>query len=211
MKLYYAPGACSLAPHIVLREIGLAHARVKVDTKAGRYDGGDYLQINGKGYVPVIELEDGQRLTETAVILEYLADRDPGASLAPPVGSMERHRLREWLVFIATELHKGFAPLFKADSTDDEKERTRTRLATRLDWLAEQMKGRRFVMGKTFSVADAYLFTILGWGQWTGVDLGRWPVLQEYCTRTLARPAVTAALQAEGLLKRESTAEGEAA
>ena len=211
MKLYYAAGTCSLAPHIVMRELGLPHALVKVDTKAGRYDGGDYLQVNGKGYVPAIELADGQYLTETAMMLEYLADRDPDAGLAPPAGSMERYRLREWLVFIATELHKGFAPLFKPDSSDGEKARTRMRLAKRLDWLAQQMKGHRFVMGKAFSVADAYLFTILGWGKWTNIDLGQWPVLQEYSARIAARPMVIAALQAEGLLKREPAEAGAAA
>ncbi len=201
MKLYFSPGACSLAPHIVLRELGLAHRRVKVDTRAGRTeDGDDYRRINPKGYVPTLELPDGQRLTEAAVLLQYLADRAPAAGLAPAQATMERYRLQEWLNFIATEIHKGFGPLWKPDSTDDEKERTRGRLGLRLDWLARELEGREYLMG-TFTIADAYLFTVLNWGQWTGVDLARWPALEGYVARVAARPKVAEALRAEGLLK----------
>lgn len=202
MKLYYSPGACSLAPHIVLREIGLPHSLVKVDTKTKQYEGGgDYLKVNGKGYVPTLELDDGQYLTEAGAIVQYLADRKPDAGLAPAAGTMERHRLLEWLNFIATEIHKGFGPLWKPDSTDDEKQRTRDRLGVRLDWLARQLEGREFVTGKRFTTADAYLFTILNWGQWTGVDLGKWPVLKSFVARIAARPKVQEAMKAEGLLK----------
>lgn len=202
MKLYYSPGACSLAPHIVLREIGLPHSLVKVDTKTKQYEGGgDYLKVNGKGYVPTLELDDGQYLTEAGAIVQYLADRKPDAGLAPAAGTMERHRLQEWLNFIATEIHKGFGPLWKPDSTDDEKQRTRDRLGVRLDWLARQLEGREFVTGKRFTIADAYLFTILNWGQWTGVDLGKWPVLKSFVARIAARPKVQEAMKAEGLLK----------
>ncbi|HEY9446994.1 MAG TPA: glutathione transferase GstA [Burkholderiales bacterium] len=202
MKLYYSPGACSLAPHIVLRELGLPHTLVKVDIRAGKTeDGRAYRQVNPKGYVPAIELDDGERLTEGAALLQYLADRKPAAGLAPANGTMERYRLQEWLNFIATEIHKGYAPLWRPDGTDDEKQRVRARLATRLDWLARELEGRDFVMGKQFTVADAYLYTVLNWSPSTGVDLGRWNVLKDYVARVSARPKVQEALKAEGLLK----------
>ncbi len=201
MKLYFSPGACSLAPHIVLRELGLAHTRVKVDTRAGKTeDGGEYRKINPKGYVPTLELDNGERLTEAAVLLQYLADRAPDAGLAPAAGTMARYRLQEWLNFIATEIHKGFGPLWKPDSTDDEKQRTRSRLGLRLDWLARELGSREYLLG-VFSIADAYLFTVLNWGQWTGVDLAQWPALKAYVDRVAARPKVAEALRAEGLLK----------
>jgi glutathione S-transferase len=201
MKLYFSPGACSLAPHIVLRELGLPHERVKVDVRAGKTeDGADYRHINSKGYVPTLELDNGERLTEAAVLLQYLADQAPAAGLIPPPGSMDRYRLQEWLNFIATEIHKGFGPLWKPDSTDDEKARVRARLGARLDWLARQLEGRDYLTGR-FSIADAYLFTTLNWGQWTGVDLAAWPTLRHYVARIAARPRVAEALRAEGLLK----------
>ncbi|GIL06478.1 MAG: glutathione S-transferase [Betaproteobacteria bacterium] len=201
MKLYYSPGACSLAPHIVLRELGLPFSAVKVNTKTKKTeDGSDYLQINGKGYVPTLELDDGERLTEVAVLLQYVADRAPAAGLAPAQGTMERYRLQEWLNFIATEIHRGFGPLWKPDSTDDEKERTRARLGLRLDWLNRQLEGREYLTGR-FSVADAYLFTVLNWSQWTDVDLAKWPALKDYAARVAARPKVQEAMKAEGLVK----------
>lgn len=201
MKLYYSPGACSLAPHIVLRELGLPFSAVKVNTKTKKTeDGGDYLQINGKGYVPTLELDDGERLTEVAVLLQYLADRAPAAGLAPAQGTMERYRLQEWLNFVATEIHKGFGPLWQPDSTDDEKDRTRARLGLRLDWLNRQLGGREYLTGR-FSIADAYLFTVLNWGQWTGLDLAKWPALKDYAARVAARPKVQEAMKAEGLVK----------
>jgi len=206
MKLYYSSGACSLAPHIVLRELGLPHTLVKVNTKTRQYDGGDYLKVNSKGYVPALELDNGQYLTEAAVILEYLADRKPESGLAPAPGTMERYRFREWLNFIATEIHKGFGPLWKPDSTEDEKQRTRNRLGLRLDWLAAQIEGREYVTGGSFTVADAYLFTVLNWGQWTGVDIDQWPVLNAYLLRVASRPKVQEALRAEGLLKTAAAA-----
>ena len=202
MKLYYSPGACSLAPHIVLQELGLPYTALKVDTKARTFEGGgDYSKINSKGYVPVIELEDGQVLSEAAVILQYLADRKPESGFAPAAGTMQRYRFQEWLNFIATEIHKGFNPLWKPDSTEDEKERTRARLGVRFDWLAAQMQGRDFVAGPQFTAADAYLFTVLNWAQWTGIDLAKWPVLKDYVARIAARPKVREALKVEGLLK----------
>ena len=206
MKLYYSTGACSLSAHIVLRELGLPHSLVKVNTKTKQFDGGgDYLKINGKGYVPTLELDDGQHLTEAGAIVQYLADRKPEAGLAPAAGTMERYRFIEWLNFIATEIHKGFGPLWKPDSTEDEKERTRNRLGLRLDWLSQQLVGKDYLMGK-FTVADAYLFTVLNWGQWTGVDLAKWPVLKDYVARVAARPKVQEALKADGLVKSAAAA-----
>lgn len=200
MKLYVSPGACSLAPHLMLRQLGLAHTRIKVDTQSGKTeDGADYRRINPKGDVPTLELDDGQRLTEAAVLLQVLADRAPTAQLAPAQGTMERYRLQEWLNFIATEIHKGFGPLWKPDRTDDEKQRTRSRLGLRLDWLAGELGSREYLLG-SFSIADAYLFTVLNWGQWTGVDLTQWPALKDYVARVAARPKVAEALRAEGLL-----------
>jgi glutathione S-transferase len=206
MKLYYSAGACSLAPHIALRELELPHALIKVNTKTRQYDGGDYLKVNSKGYVPALQLDNGEHLTEVAVILQYLADRMPESGLAPAPGTMERYRLQEWLNFIASEIHKGFGPLWKPDSTDDEKQRTRSRLSARLDWLAAQLQGRDYVTGNHFTVADAYLFTVLNWGQWTGVDIDKWPVLKDYLLRVASRPKVQEALRAEGLLKTAAAA-----
>ncbi len=201
MKLYYSPGACSLAPHVALRELGLPHALVKVDLAAARTEhGADYRQVNPKGYVPALELDGGQRLTEAAVLLQYLADRKPESDLAPAPGTMERYRLQEWLNFISTEIHKGHGPLWSPANPDDEKERARKRLAGRYDWLNRQLEGRDYLMGK-FTVADAYLFTVLNWGQWTGIDIARWPALERYLARVAARPKVREALQAEGLLR----------
>jgi glutathione S-transferase len=206
MKLYYTPGSCPLAPHIVLVELGLPHTIAKVDLKTKRHDGGDYLAVNGKGYVPTLELDDGQRLTEAAVILQYLADLKPEAQLAPPSGTMERYRMQELLNFLATEIHKGFGPLFKPDSSDGEKQRTRERLAVRFDWLANETAGRQFAFGSRFSIADAYQFTLLNWCQWTGIDLARWPALATHLARMADRPSVRQALQAEGLLKAAQAA-----
>ena len=184
----------------MLREIGLAHTRIKVDTRAGKTeDGTDYRKINPKGYVTTLELDDGQRLTEAAVLLQYLADRAPAAGLAPAPGTMERYRLQEWLNFIATEIHKGFGPLWKPDSTDDEKQRTRGRLGLRLNWLAGEFGSREYLLG-SFSIADAYLFTVLNWSPWPGVDLTQWPALRDYAARVAARPKVAEARRAEGLL-----------
>jgi glutathione S-transferase len=206
MKLFYSAGACSLAPHIALRELELPHSLVRVNTKTRQYDGGDYLEVNSKGYVPALQLDNGEHLTEAAVILQYLADRKPESGLAPTPGTMEGYRFQEWLNFIATEIHKGFGPLWKPDSTEDEKQRTRERLGLRLDWLAARMEGREYVAGSRFTVADAYLFTVLNWGQWTGVDIGRWPVLKDYLRRIASRPRVQEALRAEGLLKTAAAA-----
>lgn len=199
MKLYYAPGACSLSPHIVAREAGLDLQLKKFDFEAGKLeDGGDLEQVNSKGCVPALELDDGQVLTEGAMIVQYLADLKPTSGLAPKAGTMERYRLMEWLNYIATELHKGFGPLFH-DVGDQAKNAARAALAERFDWTSGALAKKEYLMGERFTVADAYLFTILSWTKWMDIDLGKWPVLAKYMERVGARPQVQAALKAEGL------------
>ncbi len=202
MKLFYAPGACSLSPHIVFREAGIPVELQKVDLKAKKYDGGgDYTKINAKGYVPALQLDSGQVLTEGPAIVQYLADQKPAARLAPKLGSFERYQLQEWLNFIGTELHKGFSPLFKPNTPDEYKRIAKENLATRIDWLDKQLDGRDFLMGKNFSVADAYAFTILSWSKPLQIDLSKWPNVTAYLARVGARPRVQEALKAEGLVK----------
>ena len=202
MKLYYSPGACSLSPHIVLHEAGIDATLVPVDLGAHKHGNGkDYYEINPKGSVPALELDDGTRLTEGPAIVQYLADLKPEKNLAPKNGTIERYKLQEWLNFITSEIHKQFSPLFDASHGDEVKAKFRDKLAGRFDWLSEQLGTQDYLMGSTFTVADAYLFTVLNWTQWTGIDLGRWPVLQRYVERVAARPAVQEALKAEGLLK----------
>lgn len=201
MKLYFSPGACSLAPHIALSELDLPATTVQVNLKEGRTaDGADYRQVNPKGYVPALQLDDGQVMTEVAVLLQYLADRVPAKGLIPAAGTMERYRLQEWINFIATEVHKGFGPLWLPNASDDEKNRVRGRLGQRFDWLSQQLAGKDYLAG-SFSIADIYLFTVLSWTQWTGIDLAKWPVLQAYVARVAARPKVHATLKAEGLVQ----------
>lgn len=202
MKLYYSPGACSLSPHIALRESGQSFELVKVDTKSKKFDGGgDFLGVNAKGYVPVLELDGGERLTEGPAIVQYIADRKPESGLAPKAGTMERVRLQEWLNFITSEIHKGFSPLFSPETPEDYKPVARKRLAARFDWLSKQLEGRQYLVGERFTVADGYLFVVLGWTNHVGMKLDDWPVLKAYRERIAARPAVREALKAEGLAK----------
>jgi glutathione S-transferase len=204
MKLYYAPGACSLSPHIVSREAGLAVDLKKVNLKDKTIDGGgDYRQVNAKGYVPALEV-DGQVLTEGPAIVQYLADQKPDSGLAPKAGSFERSKLQEWLNFISTEIHKGFSPLFKPNTPDDYKKIVKENLAARFDWLDKQLAGKDYVTGKAFTVADAYLFTVLRWSEPTKIDMSRWPNLVAYLARVAARPKVKEALKFEGLLKEDA-------
>ena len=206
MKLYYAPAACSLAPHIALSEAGLPHELVRVDLRTHTLpDGTDYRTINPKGYVPVLELDDGTRLTEVAVILQYIADRAPG-TLAPAFGSMERYRVMEWLNFIATEVHKQLSPLWYPTTPDATKEAQRAKLATRFDLIAKTLSTRPYLTGETFTVADAYLFTVLNWAPTLKIDLARWPALQQFQARVAARPKVREAMKAEGLIKDSAPA-----
>jgi len=202
MKLYYSPGACSLSPHIVAREAGVPVELVKVDLRARKLgDGADYTRINGKGYVPALALDDGTVLTEGPAIVQYLADRRPEAGLAPANGTLERYRLQEWLNFLTSEIHKSFSPLFNPAAADGWKQPARENIARRFDWIAERLGPNAYLTGERFTVADAYLFTLLNWCQWTGVDLARWPALQDYHARIAARPKVQEALRAEGLAK----------
>ena len=202
MKLYYSPGACSLSPHIVAREAGLNIDLVKTDLKAKQFDGGgDFNTINGKGYVPALQLDDGQVLTEGPAIIQYLADQKPDSGLAPKAGTMERYRLQEWLNYITSEIHKSFSPLFNPASTDDAKAAAKTYLDKRFGYVAKQLEGKSYLMGEKFSVADAYLFTVANWGQWVGVDLGQWPNVKAHHARVAARPKVQETLKAEGLAK----------
>lgn len=203
MKLYYAPGACSLSPHIVSRELGIAVDLKKVNTKDKTVEGGgDYRQVNPRGYVPALVLDNGEILTEGPAIVQYLADRKPQAGLAPQAGSFERYRLQEWLNFLTSEIHKAFSPLFKPNTPEEYKKITKENLAGRFDWLDRQLGGKDYLMGSQFTVADAYLFVLLGWTAPTQIDLAKWPNLAAFHKRVGARPKVKEALEAEGLLKK---------
>ncbi|MCV2358494.1 MULTISPECIES: glutathione transferase GstA [Roseateles] len=202
MKLYYSPGACSLSPHIALLEAGLKFELVLASTKSKKLaDGTDFYTINAKGSVPVLELDNGERLTEGPAIVQYIADQAPDKNLAPANGTMARYRLQEWLNFITSELHKGFSPLFNPATTEEYKPQVRAKLAERFAWVNEQLEGKQFLMGEQFSVADAYLFVVSNWGQYVGVDVAGYPNLVAFRARVAARPAVIAAMKAEGLLK----------
>jgi len=202
MKLFYSPGACSLSPHIVLREAGLPFEPVLASTKTHKLqDGTDYYTINPKGYVPLLELDDGQRLTEGPAIVQYLADRVPEKKLAPANGTMARYRLQEWLNFITSELHKGIGGMFNPAMPEDGKTVLRARAASKLQWVDEQLEGKQYLMGDEFSIADPYLFTVANWTKPTGIDISGMKNLGAFQARMAARPAVQAAMKAEGLLK----------
>lgn len=199
MKLYYSPSACSFSPHIALREAGLDFELVKVDLKSHTLvaNGSDFSRINPKGYVPVLELDDGSVLTEGPAIVQYIADRKPESGLAPKGGTFERYRLQEWLGFINSEIHKGFGPLFNPKTPDETKTSARANLSKRLAFVAEHLARNDFLLGTQFSVADGYLFTVLSWSKWVGLDLGQWPSLVAFVERVGSRPSVKAALAAE--------------
>jgi glutathione S-transferase len=202
MKLYYSPGACSLSPHIALREAGIPFTLSKVSTKTKEIDGGgDFWKVNGKGYVPTLELDSGEFLTEGPAIVQYIADQKPESGLAPKAGSIERYRVQEWLNFITSELHKQFSPLFNPNASADWKAGVTANIEKRFDWLSKQLEGKDYLMGDKFTVADGYLFTVLSWGKHVGIDLPRWPTLAAYAARVAARPKVQEALKAEGLVK----------
>ena len=199
MKLYFSPAACSFSPHVALREAGLDFELVKVDLKTGKIvaNGSDFSRVNPKGYVPVLELDDGSVLTEGPAIVQYIADLKPASGLAPQAGTFERYRLQEWLGFINSEIHKGFSPLFNPATPDDYKTTIRANLAKRLAFVAGHLEQNDFLLGKQFSVADGYLFTVLNWSQWTGIDLSQWPSLVAFQERIGARESVQAARAAE--------------
>jgi glutathione S-transferase len=204
MKLYASPGACSLSPHIALREAGLNFDLVKVDTRAHKLagDGSDFYAVNENGYVPVLELDGGERLTEGPAIVQYIADQAPDKHLAPPNGTLPRYHQQEWLSFITSELHKGFSPLFRPETPDVVKESARDKLAKRFKYVEHKLGDKAYLMGDAFTVADGYLFTMLTWcGPYTGVLLDAFPKLVEYRDRVKARPAVAAALAAEAALR----------
>ncbi|ART47615.1 glutathione transferase GstA [Acidovorax carolinensis] len=201
-KLYGAPGACSLAAHIALHEAGLTFNYVPVDLRTRQTsDGRSLADLNSKGYVPVLELEDGQILTEVPVVLQYIADLAPEKGLAPPAGVLPRYRLQEWLSFINSELHKAFGPLFMPGASEEAKAQSRTRVLQRLTWVDAQLAGRTYLVGEQFTVADVYLFVVAGWTKFTGIDVQELTRLGSYLGRIAQRPAVEAAMRAEGLVK----------
>ena len=205
MKLYYAPGACSLAAHIVSREAGLDIEPIQVDLKSHKTAAGDdFYQVNPKGYVPAVRLDNGEVLTEAATVVQYLADQNPESGLAPAFGTMERYRLMEWLTFISAELHKGFAPLWNPQTSEAAKQAAKERLATRFAWLDGQLAGKDYLTGALFTAADAYAFAILNWAGMHGIDLGRYPQLGAFMARVAARPRVREALRAEGLIQEQA-------
>ena len=202
MKLYYAPGACSLSPHIVLREAGLPVELVRADLNAHKLqDGTDYYDVHAKGYVPLLELDNGERLSEGPAIVQYIADQVPAKNLAPANGTMARYRMQEWLNFITSEIHKGFSPLFNATWPADAKALSKAKVEERLKWVDQQLAGKQYLLGDNFSVADAYLFTVTNWTQHVGIDISGLANLGAFMARMAARPAVQEALRAEGLLK----------
>ena len=207
MLLYFKPGACSLASRIVLTEIGQQFDAIKVDTEtATTAIGADYLTVNPKGYVPALEIEPGVILTENAAILQYLADIAPHAAIAPPAGTIERVRLQEWLNFTASELHKSFSPWFSGRALDGgETSRAEATLFRRIGDVERGLSdGRPFILGSTFTIADAYLFVVLAWSRVIGISLARWPLVAAYVDRVGSRPAVRGALMAEGLVQPEA-------
>ena len=200
MKLYYSPGACSLSPHIALCEAGLPVELKKVNLGAKAIDGGgDYMAVNAKGYVPALELPNGDVLTEGPAIVQYIADQNAASRLAPPAGTIERYRLQEWLNFITSELHKNFSPLFNKATSAEWKAGATANLEKRFEYLAAKLKGKQYLLGDQFTVADGYLFTVLRWTKSVGIDLSKWPALADYVARVAARPKVQEALAAEGL------------
>lgn len=202
MKLYYTPGACSLASNIALREAGIDFELVKVEGRAEKTAGGeDYFKVTPKGYVPALRLDDGSVLTEGTAILPYIGDLKPASGLSPAAGTISRYRLHEWLGYLNSEVHKNFSPFFAPGTTDEQKASAKANLGKRFDFVQSELGAKAFLLGEQFTVADAYLFTILGWCAYVGIDVGTWPALKAYHGRIAGRPAVQAALKAEGLIK----------
>lgn len=201
-QLYYAPGACSLAPHIVLRELGEDFSLVKVSMQTRQTDdGADFSTINPKGYVPAMRLANGEVLTEGAAISAFLADNKPDSGLAPRAGTLERARVNEWLVFINSEVHKTLGGLFNPAVTQDQKKALVERFATRLDYVEKSLSdGRAYLTGDKFTIADPYLFVVVNWTNMLGVDIGKWAHVKAFQARVAARPHTQAAMKAEGLI-----------
>ncbi len=202
MKLYYSPGACSLSPHIAMYEAGLPFEAIAAPTKTHQLpDGSDFYKVNPLGYVPYLTLDDGRSLHEGPAIVQYIADQAPNSHLAPPAGSFERYKLQEWLNFISTEVHKTFSPLFVPTTPAETKTAALAKLQNRLQWVDGELAGKDYLMGDTFTVADGYLFVVTNWGQYVGLDMSPYTNLVAYRARVGARPAVIAAMKAEGLIK----------
>jgi glutathione S-transferase len=202
MKLYYSPGACSLAPNILMHEAGIAFDLERVDNKAKTTKGGEnFWDVNPKGVVPVLKLDDGQTLTEAVAILLYLADRKPEAGLSPKHGTMEYYRLLEWLNFISSEIHKQFTPLFKDGTPDDYKPVAKKNLLAAFSHIDRHLAGKQFLVGDKLSIADIYLFVVSNWGRFQDIDTAQWPNLKALQTAIRARPGVQEAMKAEGLIK----------
>jgi glutathione S-transferase len=200
VKLYYSPGSCSLSPHIVSREAGINLDLEQVDNREKRTKSGkDFWSINPKGQLPVLELDDGQRLTEGPVIVQYLADQKPACNLVPAPGTIDRYRVQEWLNFTTSELHKSFGPIFRPTTPDEYKKILKENLGKRFAWLDKQLAGKQYLMGDKFTIADAYMFAVLRWSPRVDIDLGKWPNVKAYVDRLAARPKVQEALKAEGL------------
>jgi glutathione S-transferase len=202
MKLYYFPGACSIAPHIVAREAGIALDLEKVDLGSKRTaTGEDYLAVNPKGYVPALRLDDGSVLTEVSALIQYLADRAPASGLIPAAGTLERYRILEWIGYISTEIHKGFGPLWNAKLAPEARAAAVSALSHRLDLVEKVLAGQPFLTGERFTVVDAYLFAVASWAPWVKLDMAPWPKLRDFVARVAARPKVQEALVAEGLVE----------
>jgi glutathione S-transferase len=202
MNLYYSPSACSFASNIALHEAGIGYDKTLVDLSTHKTaDGRDFYAINDKGYVPYLILDNGEGLSEGVAILQYIADLKPESKLAPVAGSLERVRLQEWLTYINSEVHKTLGGLFDSTMHAETRAKTIQRAGSRLDWLSKHLKGKDYLLGADFSVADGYLFTVLNWGQWVGIDIAKWPVLSEYMARVSARPKVQEAMREVGLIK----------
>ena len=202
MKLYFTPGACSLSPHIVLREAGKNVDLVQVDLREKKTkEGSDFLKVNPKGQVPVLETDDGMVLTEGPAIVQYVADQTPASKLAPPSGSKERYQVQEWLNFITSEIHKNFGPIFRPNTPDAYKDIARQNVEGRFTWVDQKLAGRQYLMGDSFTVPDAYLFVMTTWAPRVGISLDKFPNLKAFSERVAARPKVKEAMKAEGLIQ----------
>ena len=202
MKLYFSPGACSLTTHIILREVGAPFELEQVDLREKKTKAGaDFWQVNPKGQAPTLTLDEGGMLTENAAIAQYLADKFPAVGLVPPAGTMDRYRVQEWLSFVGSELHKTFGPMFRPTTPEEYKTLSKENLARRFAYLDKHLATRKYLMGDTFTIADAYCFVVVRWSSRVNIDLAQWPNLKAYIDRIAARPKVQEAMKAEGLIQ----------
>lgn len=199
MKLYFSPGSCSMASHIALREAGVDFELVRVDLRTGTCHGQPFKELNPKGYVPALQLDNGDWLTEGIALLSYIAGQSKSGALLPQAGTWEFYKALEWLTFISTELHKGFSPLWNRNSSESERVNAWERLSTRISLVDDQLKRSKFILGDTFSVADAYLFTVLNWAGMLKLSLEQWPAVTRFMAAMKDRPHVHATLEKEGV------------